>query len=185
MVRSLRCWRSPVRSPRWAVPLQVRLAMPCPTVYKGLSFTDKKNRKRQEGVTPHAVTYFPETDHCFVVTSRRMPYNAHLKPPEEIAEDPHAACAYRLADAAARKRAGELRWHLRAVAPHTLALVAEYKFKPLEHVLCAKTARCLQLVAMLSVTLQACIGPNLTSALGCAAARASSLFAQSVSGTAV
>lgn len=116
--------------------------MPCPTIYKGLSFADKKNRKRQEGATPHSITYLPETDHCFVVTSRRMPYNAHLKPPEEVAEDPHAACAYRLSDAVARKRAGELRWHLRAVAPHTMALVSEFKFKPLEHVLCAKMVRC-------------------------------------------
>jgi hypothetical protein len=124
--------------------MQLRLDMPAPTVYRGLSMFDK-SKKRVEGVTPHVAAFHPPTQLFFVTTSRRTPFVSHTPPAEDAIEDPHASFSYKLAEEAARAQKGEPRFALRGVAADGLATACEHKFKPLEHVLCAAAVRCRQL----------------------------------------
>lgn len=118
--------------------MQLRLNMPAPVRYKGISISDK-DRKKHEGVTPHKATWHAPSQLFFVATSRRMPFMHHLPPVEDAQEDPHAAFAYKLAEEVARAQRGEVRYQIRGVSRDTLATVCEVKMKPLETILSLET----------------------------------------------
>lgn len=118
--------------------VQLRLNMPAPVRYKGISISDK-DRKKHEGVTPHKATWHAPSQLFFVATSRRMPFMHHLPPVEDAQEDPHAAFAYKLAEEVARAQRGEVRYQIRGVSRDTLATVCEVKMKPLETILSLET----------------------------------------------
>lgn len=120
--------------------LQLRLNMPSPVRYKGISISDK-DRKKHEGVTPHKVTWHGPSQLFFVATSRRMPFMHHLPPAEDALEDPHAAFAYKLAEEVARTQRGEIRYQIRGVTRDTLATACEVRMKPLETILSLETVR--------------------------------------------
>lgn len=120
--------------------MQLRLSMPVPVRYKGISISDK-DRKKHEGVTPHKAAWHGPSGLFFVATSRRMPFLHHLPPAEDAQEDPHAAFAYKLAEEVARANRGEVRYQLRGVTRDALATVCEFKMKPLETILSLETVR--------------------------------------------
>ena len=157
--RALQRTRTRARtSPQRRPLLQLRLTMVSPTLYKGLAIFDKA-KSRPEGVTPHAATYHAPSRLFFVSTSRRSIFMPHLPPPEDVAEDAHAAFAYRLAEAVARAHKGEPRFQLRGLSPDGLAAECEHKFKPLEHVLCLDTVRPLCFADSVSRLRQTCLRP--------------------------
>jgi len=121
-------------------PVQLRLGMPSPVRYKGLSISDK-DRKKHEGVTPHRAAWHAPSGLFFVATSRRMPFLQHMPPAEDAQEDPHAAFAYKLAEEVARAHRGEVRYQIRGVTRDSLATVCEVKLKPLETILSLETVR--------------------------------------------
>lgn len=120
--------------------MQVRLHMPSPTQYKGLTISDK-DKKRHEGITPHKVTWHANSKLFFVATSRRMPFVAHLAPEPGAEEDAHAAFAYKLSETVARMQSGEVRYQIRGVTADTLTTACDAKLKPLETILCLESVR--------------------------------------------
>lgn len=133
--------------------MQLRLSMPVPVRYKGISISDK-DRKKHEGVTPHKAAWHGPSGLFFVATSRRMPFLHHLPPAEDAQEDPHAAFAYKLAEEVARANRGEVRYQLRGVTRDALATVCEFKMKPLETILSLETVRMPPLAVAVMRTIQ-------------------------------
>eukprot|EP00892_Ulva_mutabilis_P007723 jgi/Ulvmu1/5322/UM022_0116.1 len=122
------------------MPKNLRLNMPAPARYKGISISDK-DRKKHEGVTPHKAAWHGPSQLFFVATSRRMPFMHHLPPAEDAQEDPHAAFAYKLAEEVARAQRGEVRYQIRGVTRDTLATACEVRMKPLETILSLETVK--------------------------------------------